>query len=56
MAKYCKVTVYWLNGDVQEFYGGLHADEKLLRIYPADKAKTSVNIPLVCIQRYITEG
>lgn len=56
MAKYCKITVHWLNGDVQEFFGGLYVNENLLRIYPADKTKTAVNIPLVCIQHYITEG
>ena len=56
MARKCKITVYWLNGDVQEFYGGLHADEKLLRIWPNDRSNTSINIPLVCISRYVTEG
>ena len=55
MPKRCKITVYWLNGDMQEFYGGLHADEKLLRIWPADTG-LAVSIPLVCIHHYITEG
>jgi len=55
MPKRCKITVYWLNGDMQEFYGGLHTDEKLLRIWPADTG-LAVSIPLVCIHHYITEG
>lgn len=56
MAKRCKITVYWLNGDVQEFYGGLHVDEKLLRIWPADTPGQAISIPLVCIHHYATKG
>lgn len=56
MAKRCKITVQWLNGDVQEFFGGLHVDEKLLRIWPAENPGQAVSIPLVCIHHYTTEG
>ena len=55
MAKRCKITVQWLNGDMQEFYGGLHVGEKLLRIWPADNPSESVSIPLVCIRHYTTK-
>lgn len=55
MAKYCRITVHYIDGDVEEYYGGLHADEKLLRIYPAEGGKT-VYIPLISIQKYITAG
>lgn len=54
MAKYCKIAVHYKNGDIQEFFGGLHADEKLLRIYPADGAPT-VHIPMTSIQYYTTD-
>ena len=56
MAKRCKIKVVWLNGDAQEYYGGLHVDEKVLRIWPADSPGKSVTIPLVCIHHYETEG
>lgn len=52
LPKYCKITVYYNNGDIEKFYGGLHADEKLLKIRPADSGRT-INIPLVCIRKYI---
>ena len=53
MAKFCNITVYFVDGSIEEYYGGLHADEKLLRIYPADGG-TTINIPMVSIQKYIT--
>ncbi len=56
MAKCCNITVYWLNGDVRQYYGGLHADEKQLRIWPAADPGKTITIPLVCIHHYITEG
>lgn len=56
MAKLCKITVCWLNGDEQQYYGGLHADEKQLRIWPANDPGKTIIIPLVCIHHYITEG
>lgn len=56
MAKRCKIIVHWLNGDVEEYHGGLHADEKLLRIYPTDSPGKAVHVPLVCIKKYLTEG
>lgn len=55
MAKHCKIVVHFVSGEVAEFFGGLHADEKLLRIYPVGENIT-VHIPLVSIQRYTTEG
>ena len=56
MAKQCKITVQWLNGDVQEFIGSLHTDNKLLWIWPADNPGKSITIPLVCIHHCTTEG
>ena len=56
MAKRCKIKVFWLNGDIQEFHGGLHLDEKVLRIWPTDQQNKTVTIPLVCIHHYETEG
>lgn len=55
MAKRCKILVHFVSGDDTEFFGGLHADEKLLRIYPAGENIT-VHIPLVSILWYTTEG
>lgn len=55
MAKLCNITVYFTDGNIEEYYGGLHADEKLLRIYPADGGET-INIPMVSIQKYITRN
>lgn len=56
MAKRHKITVQWLNGDVQEFLGCLHLGEKLLRIWPADNPNKAVSIPIVCIHHYTMEG
>lgn len=56
MAKHCGILVYYINGEEEFFYGGLHVDEKLLRIWPA-KETFSINIPLVSIKKYmVTTG
>lgn len=55
MAKYCGILVYYNSGGEDFFYGGLHVDEKLLRIYPA-KETHAINIPLVSIKKYMTTG
>ena len=55
MAKYCGLLVYYNNGEEELFYGGLHADEKLLRIWPAKETHT-INIPLVSIKKYMVTG
>ena len=52
MPNYCKITVYYLDGRQEEFYGGLHATETLLRIWP--QHGPSVSIPLANIRKYET--
>ena len=32
MPKYCTIEVHFMDGRVEEYYGGLHVDEKVLRI------------------------
>lgn len=52
MPKYCKITVCYLDGKEEEFYGGLHATKTVLRIWPQNGP--AVAIPLVNIRKYET--
>lgn len=52
MPKYCTVEVHFMDGHVETYYGGLHVDEKVLRIWPRDGG--SVVLPLKNIRKYIT--
>ena len=52
MPNYCSIMVYYMNGQIDQYYGGLHVDEKVLRIWPKDGS--SVTIPLVNIRKYVT--
>lgn len=52
MPKYCTIEVHFMDGRVEQYYGGLHVNEKVLRIWPPDGC--SVAIPLVSIRKYIT--
>lgn len=54
MSKYCKIIVYYLDGREEEFYGGLHATETMLKIWPQHGA--AVSIPLANIRKYTTES
>ena len=51
MPKYCNVVVYFIDGRVEEFYGGLHVDEKVLRIWP--RSGGSVVLPLKNIRKFL---
>lgn len=52
MATRCTITVYYTDGSVEEFYGGLHRDETVLHIYPQQEA--AVHIPLGSIKKFTT--
>ena len=52
MSKYCSITVHYLDGRKEEFFGGLHATETVLRIWPQNGP--SISIPLVNIRKYET--
>ena len=52
MPKLCKIEVHFMDGRVETYYGGLHVDEKVLRIWPKDGA--AVTLPLKNIRKYIT--
>ena len=52
MAEYCKITVHYLDGHTDEYLGGLHATETLLRIWPRDGP--AIAIPLINIRKYET--
>ena len=52
MPKQCTIEVHFMDGRVEEYFGGLHVDEKVLRIWPPDGC--AVTIPLKNIRKYIT--
>lgn len=52
MPNYCRITVYYLDGREERFYGGLHATPTILRIWPQNGP--SISIPLVNIRKYET--
>ncbi|MGM9601411.1 MAG: hypothetical protein ACI3W5_07490 [Faecousia sp.] len=52
--KYSNIVVYYLNGDVQEYFGALYSDDNMLHIELAYE-RCTVHIPLVSIQRYTTD-
>jgi hypothetical protein len=52
MPQYCNITVYYLDGRQEEFFGGLHATATLLRIWP--QHGPAVSIPLANIRKYET--
>lgn len=54
MPNYCAITVFYMDGREEEFYGGLHATETLLRIWP--QHGPSISIPLVNIRKYETSN
>ena len=53
MPKYCTIEVCFMDGHVVTYHGGLHVDEKVLRIWPVSGG--SVAIPLVNIRKYVTK-
>lgn len=53
MPKYCTIEVTFMDGHVVTYHGGLHVDEKVLRIWPVSGG--SVTIPLVNIRKYVTQ-
>ena len=55
MPKYCGILVYYNNGEEEFFYGGLHVDEKVLKIWPV-KDTCAISIPLASIKKYIATG
>lgn len=52
MPRYCTVTVYYMDGRKEEFFGGLHLSDNVLRIWP--QHDPPVTIPLVNIRKYET--
>ena len=52
MPKYCTIVVHFMDGKVDEYFGGLHVGEKVLRIWPVDGG--SITIPLCNIRKYVT--
>lgn len=51
MPKHCSIEVHFMDGRVETYFGGLHVDEKVLRIWP--KTGGSVVLPLKNIRKYI---
>ena len=52
MSECCKIIVHYLDDRIEEYNGGLHATETLLRIWPRDGP--AVAIPLINIRKYET--
>lgn len=52
MPKRCNITAHYIDGRTEEFYGGLHVGDKVLRIWP--QRGPAVAIPLVNIRKYET--
>ena len=52
MARYCTITVYYIDGRKEEFFGGLHLCDNVLRIWPQHGA--AITIPLTSIRKYET--
>lgn len=52
MPKYCTITVHYIDGRTEEFFGGLYVNDKVLRIWP--QHGPAVSIPLVNIRKYET--
>ena len=52
MPKYCKIIVHYVDGRMEEFYGGLHLSDNVLRIWP--QHGPAISIPLVNIRKYET--
>ena len=52
MPQYCSITVFYMNGKTEEYYGGIHRADNVLHIYPQHGA--AVHIPLSSIQKYTT--
>lgn len=52
MPRYCTITVYYIDGRKEEFYGGLHAGEMILHIYP--QHGPAVHLPFANIRKYET--
>ncbi|MBQ9838991.1 MAG: hypothetical protein IJO56_05845 [Oscillospiraceae bacterium] len=56
MPRQCKIIIHYLDGKTEEYFGGLHKDDTILHIYPADRRCQTVRIPLANIRCYVTEG
>lgn len=52
MPRYCTVTIYYMDGRSEEFFGGLHLSDNVLRIWT--QHGSAVTIPLVNIRKYET--
>lgn len=52
MPRYCTVTVYYMDGRKEEFFGGIHRSDTVLQIWP--QHGPAVTIPLVNIRKYET--
>ena len=54
MAKHCRIVIYYLNGQVEEYFGGLHCGETVLRIWPVSGGQ-QIQIPLSSVLKYVTD-
>ena len=53
MPNYCTITVYYMDGVTEQYYGGLHINESVLRIWPRDGNPCA--IPLCNIRKIETK-
>lgn len=50
MPNYCTIIVHYNDGSKEEYYGGLHLSDGVLRIWP--QHGPAVSIPLTSIRKY----